>query len=160
MKAPSCLRAYDGGPFSALVITHAANLIAGLRVKGRFLHRYLRIRAWPPVGDFPDGIVGLVHDLLSKWRALLSYDVSQLLALVRGMRRKDAVRNIGAEDIEIAILEATIASVEHVESLRLVVLYGGDSLDEQGFGLFRGPIVGRSHRDCRGLQDGGTGQHV
>src|SRR5262249_5651866 len=58
-----------------------------------------------------------------------------------------AIADIPAEWVEIAILEAAFAVDEHVDSLGLVGLHGGDCLYEHGFGFFRRAEFGL--RKCR-----------
>jgi hypothetical protein len=55
-------------------------------------------------------------------------DVFSLCTFPGRMRCNDSVRGVGARDIEIAILEAPFAAVDHFERLQLVSSYGAFNL--------------------------------
>src|SRR5262245_11547086 len=107
---------YLTSPRSILVEADPAVLIANLCVEGMFLE--WRVGAWtgPPVGylqDFPLG--GLLHDLFPERISLLPDNVLQVLTLQIGMGGEHAIRSIGAEYVEVTVLEAALALVEHLE---------------------------------------------
>src|SRR5437899_3259952 len=122
-----------------LVVPYPADLVPHLRVEGVLLERRLGSGARPPVShalDLP--FRGRLHNRFSEGKALLPDDVLEELALQVGMRGHDAVRCVRAEDVEVAVLEAVLALVEHLEGLRLVVLQRGDGFLQHRLGFLLG----------------------
>src|SRR3982751_3337819 len=101
---------------SSLVVARAAILTFDSRIEGLLLARCrVRAGARPPVVDLLYLSLGrLLHDLLPQRIALLALDVLQLLALQVRMCGEDAVRGVGAEHIEVSLLEAALPLVEHL----------------------------------------------
>jgi hypothetical protein len=119
------------------VVADSAVLIPDLRVKSALFERLVGAGTRPPVGNLLDlSLSGGPHDLLPEGKALLAFDLLQSFAFQVGMRREDSVRGVGAEHVEITVLEAALTLVEHVERFPLVLLHGSNRSFKHGLGFF------------------------
>src|SRR5205814_9251006 len=102
---------------------------------------------------------GPLHDRFSEGKTLLADDVLEELALEVGMGGQDAVRGVRAEHVEVAILEAALALVEHREGFRLVLLQRDDGLLQHRLGfLLRAELGFLRGEGRRRRKDDGYGQ--
>src|SRR5262245_27856352 len=129
-----------------LVIADTADLVTDLCVEGLLLEGLVRAGSRPPVGGlFYRSLGGTLHDRFTERSAMLALDVSQLFAPIHvRLRRDNAVRGVGAPHIKVSILEATLALVEHIQSLRLVLFHRGHCSLKHSFGF-----LWRAEVSCR-----------
>src|SRR4029453_15395364 len=133
---------------SFLVVANSAVLTYDLRIKAVFFERLVRAGAGPPIGNLLDlSFSGGPHDLFPERKALLAYDVLQLFTLQVGMRCENAVRGVGAEHIEVAVFEAALALVEHLESLFFVLFQFSNCSLQHGLSFFFSAKLSLSRRD-------------
>src|SRR5262245_51160892 len=104
-----------------LIVADTANLISNLRIQGNLLQRLVCARARPPVGGlFYRSFGGILHNRFTERSTALALNVSQLFAPIPiRCRRYDAVRGVSAPHVEVSILEAVLALVEHFQRLPL-----------------------------------------
>src|SRR5262245_36231179 len=128
-----------------LVVADSTNLVTDLRVEDLLLEGLVRAGSRPPVaGLFYRSLAGILHDRFTEWCTLLALNVSQVFAPIPVRRRRyDAVRGVGAVDIEITVLKAALALVEHIKRLRLAFLHRGHCSLKHSFGFLCGAEVSR-----------------
>src|SRR5262245_11837272 len=129
-----------------LVVADTTNLIADLRIEGVLLEGLVRAGSRPPVGGlFYRSLGGILHNRFTERSAVLALNVSQLFASIHvRLRRDNAIRGVGAPHIKVSILEATLALVEHIQSLRLVLFHRGHCSLKHSFGF-----LWRAEVSCR-----------
>src|SRR5262249_58212596 len=129
-----------------LVVPDTTNLVTDLRVEGLLLEGLVRAGSRPPVsGLFYHSLGGILHNRFTERSTVLALNVSQLFAPIHvRLRRNDAVRGVGAPHIKVAILEAALALVEHIQRLRLVLFHRGHCSLKHSFGF-----LWRAEVSCR-----------